>query len=208
MWLPIRRVAVPPAAVVAVLALGLSACGGGNPQSSGVANVGTTTSSTATGAASAHSTGATSAGQLRKDGVAFAKCMRAHGIANFPDPASSGGGLSFNMAGDAGMNGAQFQAAQAACRKYLPAGIMAPGASAGPSKAVLLKYAKCMRAHGVSNFPDPTKFPGGGWGFDLVGQTHTSPDFEAANARCKSRAYGGVKPCGGSRRSGFRARRC
>ena len=70
------------ASVVAVAAFSLLAagCGGGN--SPAVATVSTTTTAAGPSAgASTHATGL----------VAFASCMRSHGLPNFPDPNSSGG---------------------------------------------------------------------------------------------------------------------
>lgn len=84
--------------------------------------------------------------------------MRAHGVTNFPDP-SSGGGI--NLDGT-GINPASpsFQAAQTTCFKLLPGG--GPVHNPHPSaalKAQVLAIAQCMRAHGVTNFPDPTLTP-------------------------------------------------
>jgi hypothetical protein len=53
-----------------------------------------------------------------------------------------------------------FNAAQASCRKLLPGG--GPPGTAHPSAqatAQTLKISQCMRAHGVSRFPDPTRTP-------------------------------------------------
>ncbi len=86
------------------------------------------------------------------------------------------------------------------------------GAPTGAAHQSALGFAECMRAHGIADFPDPVLFPGGGWGFELVGQVNqTSPSFQAANQACKSHAYGGIHPCGksgGSLRSSSGERRC
>jgi hypothetical protein len=205
------RPTVTGLAVLAAAAVSLSACGGGGPSASGVASLGTTTSSSpAVGVPStAPPKGGSSVAVRHPNGVAFARCMRSHGLANFPDPTSSGGGFVFKVSGGIDPNSTQFKAAQHACRKYMPAGSTSAGG--GPSKAVLLAYAKCMRAHGVTNFPDPVKFPGGStsWGFDLVGQvTQTSPAIQEANQACRSSAYPGIRPCGGSGSAGSKERRC
>jgi hypothetical protein len=54
--------------------------------------------------------------------LAFAACMRSHGLPDFPDPDFSGGGVS--IAGGPGLDlgSPQFQAAQKACSHYLPGG--------------------------------------------------------------------------------------
>ena len=80
--------------------------------------------------------------------------MRASGVPNFPDP-SAGGGFLFH-AGD-GMNPSSpgFKAAQAKCRHFMPPG---PGSGPAPSSQTLAKFlniARCMRKHGVYDFPDP-----------------------------------------------------
>lgn len=60
--------------------------------------------------------------------------------------------------------------------------------SSPPSRAQvqqsLLKYAQCMRAHGVPNFPDPSS----GGGFQISpnsGIDPSSPSFKAAQATCE-----------------------
>src|ERR1700722_9578877 len=69
-----------PALLVAVLAL--AACGGGSSHTRGVAGTGGTTGSPSAG-------GSTQGSGL----LAYAGCMRSHGVPNFPDP-SGGGGIS------------------------------------------------------------------------------------------------------------------
>jgi hypothetical protein len=86
--------------------------------------------------------------------VTFAKCMRASGVSNFPDP-SSGGRITVPT----GANPAAplFKAAQAKCQKLLPGGGL-PG-SEPPSAHTLahwLNVSRCMRKHGIHHFPDPT----------------------------------------------------
>ena len=53
-----------------------------------------------------------------------------------------------------------FKAAQAQCAKLLPGG--GPGGHGPPSAEAereMLAMSRCMRAHGVSGFPDPTTTP-------------------------------------------------
>lgn len=45
------------------------------------------------------------------------------------------------------------------------AGGVAGSGRSGPTRAQLLTYAECMRAHGLSDFPDPVPSPLGGFGF-------------------------------------------
>jgi hypothetical protein len=81
-------------------------------------------------------------------GVKFARCMRAHGIASFPDPGAGGPQETPVSSSPA------FVAAQKACG----GGPGGPG-QVHPTEAQrqhAFTFAKCMRAHGVPNFPDPT----------------------------------------------------
>lgn len=84
----------------------------------------------------------------------FARCMRAHGMPNFPDPTSSG---ALNVA--ANPSSPAFRAAQPACGP-LPAGFSGiPRPASEAQKLVMLRLAQCMRAHGIPNFPDPVTTP-------------------------------------------------
>src|SRR5262245_31636898 len=118
--------------------------------------------------------------------LAYSRCMRSHGITSFPDPDSNG-----NLALDAGPgtgidpNSPQYKAADRACKPLLPAG---NAAQAAQNRPALLRYARCMRAHGLSDFPDPS--PGGGI---QIQQNATpgsalnpnSPVYKAADSACK-----------------------
>jgi hypothetical protein len=69
------------------------------------------------------------------------------------------------------------------------------GSSAPQStEAALVKFAACMRADGVPNFPDPT---GGGIHISSSsGINPSSPAFQAARARCRHLLPGGGPPTG------------
>jgi hypothetical protein len=58
------------------------------------------------------------------------------------------------------------------------------GGQSGP-----LAFSKCMRANGVSSFPDPS--PGGGFAFHASGQLTASPAFRRAQAKCQGLIGGG-----------------
>jgi hypothetical protein len=102
-----------------------------------------------------------SASNLAAAGISFASCMRSHGVPNFPDPDVSGGGVGFSIKSSSGVNPASpsFHAAQKTCGKLLPGG--PPGAvkPSAAAKAQMLAISECMRAHGVTGFPDPTTTP-------------------------------------------------
>jgi hypothetical protein len=93
-------------------------------------------------------------------GVRFAECMRSHGVPNFPDP-SSGGGIRIQAGSGVNPQSPAFKAAQAKCAKLLPRG--RPGGpghtTSEQAEQQMLALSKCMRAHGVSGFPDPTLGP-------------------------------------------------
>jgi hypothetical protein len=134
-----------------------------------------------------------SATSARDAQVKFAQCMRQQGI-DFPDPDSQGriliqAGPGSNLNPDS----PQFKTAQKACQKYQPR----PSgnfdrANVQKMEAAALKYAQCMRAHGV-NFPDP-KFQEGGakMTFGGPGMNPNDPNFKAAAEAC-SRLMPGPK---------------
>jgi hypothetical protein len=102
---------------------------------------------------------ANTAGSAASKQRAYASCMRSHGVANFPDPDSGGGFDKATLAQLAASN-SQYRAANQICGHLLPAG------SSGRTPAEelqewsgMLKYARCMRAHGEPNWPDPTPYP-------------------------------------------------
>jgi hypothetical protein len=80
--------------------------------------------------------------------------MRSHGVPSFPDPIPSAGGVQFPIDSPTTLNSPAFQSAHRACQYLLPRG-RAPSASASHQVAAV-KYAQCMRLHGVPNYPDPT----------------------------------------------------
>jgi len=115
--------------------------------------------------------------------IAYAGCMRSNGVPKFPDPDSSGRIPKVALA-QLGVASTQFQAAQASCRQLLPNGGQAPSqAQLLQIKALGLKFAQCVRAHGVPNLPDPDasgRIPDPA----SVGINQGSPKFQAANDAC------------------------
>ncbi|HEY3961126.1 MAG TPA: hypothetical protein VGL84_01230 [Gaiellaceae bacterium] len=89
--------------------------------------------------------------------LAFSHCIRANGVPNFPDPNSSGVWPKSQVELAAGS--VRFEAATHTCGHLLPDG--GPGVSPSPTVVQLIgldmtKFAHCMRAHGVADWPDPT----------------------------------------------------
>lgn len=87
-------------------------------------------------------------------GIRYAACIRANGVPNFPDP--SGGGV--QIPNDVNPSSPAFQTAQRACKSLMPGGSGPPPAT-GEQKEAMFNLARCMRAHGVSGFPDPVSSP-------------------------------------------------
>jgi hypothetical protein len=90
----------------------------------------------------------------------FSACMRAHGLTSFPDPVvhQSGNSISIGIRVDPTITGSPaFKSAQQACQGIMP-GPMSSSQQAAQQhlKAEhLISFARCMRAHGVTSFPDP-----------------------------------------------------
>ena len=80
-----------------------------------------------------------------------------------------------------------FEAAQTACARYRPRPIPASPAEQAAHREAALKFARCMRSHGV-NVPDPI-FKGEGGGIQIQGGpgglNPNSPTFQAAQNACQ-----------------------
>jgi hypothetical protein len=108
---------------------------------------------------SSGSSAGTTASGAGNAGLKFAQCMRSHGVSDFPDPGADGGGLQFQGSGGINPQSPSFQAAQRACQRILgPSTPRTPPTAAENAAAV--KFAQCMRTHGVPSFPDPTTSTG------------------------------------------------
>jgi hypothetical protein len=83
--------------------------------------------------------------------VAISRCMRAHGVSDFPDPAS-GGGLQLPNGFDT--QSPAFKTARDICFKLMP-GSGATHRASAREIANARNTAECMRRHGVPQFPDP-----------------------------------------------------
>jgi hypothetical protein len=81
--------------------------------------------------------------------------MRSRGVANFPDP-TGGGALSKETAQQLGVSSSQYQTAQTACAQLLPNSGGQSQAEIQQTLTALRSFAQCMRAQGVSNWPDPS----------------------------------------------------
>jgi hypothetical protein len=130
----VRRAGV--LAVAAGLALLTAACGGGRSSS------GSTSSTGADGASSAYVA----------DKLGLARCLRAHGVPNYPDP---------NAAGQEPPNSKQLiltpqrHAAVRACSYWDNRITNNVAAQNQAIRVEYVRFAGCMRSHGLPNFPDP-----------------------------------------------------
>lgn len=143
---PWRRRGLAAAVVLAASPL-LAACGGSHSGSGGSPSPGGATSASA---------------------VAYSACIRQHGVPDYPDPNGSGQ-LAKTDAQQLGVSNSRYQAAEHVCKHLLPTGGTRPqqehqcmqdgDCSAAMVQQMLTadrKLARCMRGHGVPNFPDPT----------------------------------------------------
>jgi len=115
--------------------------------------------------------GTSTTGSNDDAGLAFSECMRSHGQAQFPDPggssASAGAGVQISILGvhvpsTIDVHSPAFESAVKVCIKKATGGNGPPKATAAQRRAALA-FSRCMRRHGVPNFPDPT-FKNGGIG--------------------------------------------
>ncbi|MGH3125744.1 MAG: hypothetical protein ACRDND_32610 [Streptosporangiaceae bacterium] len=132
------RPARTAAAIIAITALALltAACGG-SPSSTG------------------GSPGAAGSANSQKI-LAFSHCIRSHGVPDFPDPNSSGV-LPKSQVAQLAASSPQFPAAHGACEHLLPNGGQPTQAQAQQAWNDMRSFARCMRSHGVPNWPDPAR---------------------------------------------------
>jgi hypothetical protein len=158
------RVRAAAMIVTATLALLATGCGSAGPGSSGAASIGSSSSNVAPGDAK----------------LAFAQCMRAHGVHDYPDPGSKVGS---NSGGDLDPYNPTFEAAYQACQSLLPPGQQTLQQMHQQLAEDGLGFARCMRAHGITGFPDPNaegQFPE----TQMHGLGKGSPQFTAAQNAC------------------------
>jgi hypothetical protein len=126
-------------AVALLSAVLLAGCREGSTSPTG----GTSTSASATSAVAS--------------GVAFSRCVRSHGVPNFPDPKVSG--QTVRMGSPRTVQSPAFQSAAHACQRLLPKGPPSSEPPSGQVQARMLEVSACMRKHGIAGFPDPSTSP-------------------------------------------------
>ena len=183
-----------PMLALALLATMFAACSGAAATPSGVATL-DDPAATASPNASA-SPGGSAAPDASSDPeaamLAFARCMREHGV-DMPDPVvGANGGTSVTIGGNGtkGPDPKVMQAANEACKALMPKDFGPGGGElTAEQKDAMLDFAKCMRDHGVE-MADPD-FSSGGFSIQIdgSGKSGPSPDdpaFKAADEACRS----------------------
>ena len=165
LWHPPPR-ALTTVAVTAVAGLVLltPACGGSPGRQ--VARLGTTQRS-----------GSSRSGSTSDQALAYTNCMRADGVSTFPDP-SSGGEIPKVGPQQLGIGNSQLQAAQRACKSLWP---NVSGTQRQHVSAQALRFSRCMRAHGVADFPDPDS----NGGIRIPDSVENTPGYAGALNACK-----------------------
>lgn len=91
--------------------------------------------------------------QAQQETLNFARCMRAHGVSNFPDD------LNFQNVPGINPSSPAFRTAQTTCQHLLPVKAPPPAAPSVRIHAKLLRLANCLRTHGYPSIPDPRTNP-------------------------------------------------
>jgi hypothetical protein len=107
--------------------------------------------------------------------LAYSRCMRTHGVPQFPDPDGSGV-LPKVAAQQLGVSDSGFESAQQACAHLL----RSTDTQTQQTLSGMRDFARCMRSHGLRQWPDPTTDSTGTPAFDLHGRIN--PDSQQAVA--------------------------
>ena len=171
------RIAAVTAAVAAAL---LAAACGSSPSSTGTAGAPNAEGATSTAA----------------QAVAYTQCMRSHGVPEYPDPDSSGQLQKIGSGQQVGVSDAQFNTATNACQSLWPyQGLTA--AQQQQELADMVKFAQCMRSHGVPTLPDPVATDGQVKFVISVSKTGInpeSPQIQAKLQQCLHVLPAGMRP--------------
>lgn len=138
-------------------------------------------------------------GSLVADAYRYSACMRDHGVANFPDPkvTHSAGGTQIAIRAVGPDDSQQYNAAKQACRGILPQ----PSKSELAQQAAdqrrhaqdLVSFARCLRSHGITRFPDPNAQGELSLSeVEALGIDLQAPSFRAAALACVPASNGGV----------------
>jgi len=111
--------------------------------------------------------------------LTYSRCMREHGVSNFPD-ADAEGRIRISPPGSIDPDSAVFRAAGDACRDLAPPGWGDTAQDPGDAE-VMLEFARCMRENGIADYPDPD--PNAGVRLTL---DPNDPKAQAALESCKT----------------------
>ncbi len=132
---------LPATLVAAGVALLAAACGGS--PGSHVAQLSTSTTQSSR----------PSDGSTHDQALAYARCIRSHGVPLWPDPESSGAFDKSKLTPhQLGASSLQVGTAQKACKSLLPTYSVRQQSHV---LAQALRFSRCMRTHGATSFPDP-----------------------------------------------------
>src|SRR3954469_15381100 len=106
--------------------------------------------------------------RARDKGVKFADCIRGHGVSDFPDPDEKN-----QFEYGVSVTPAVWKRATTACKDLQPPGTLSSKRTPKQQSASL-RFAQCIREHGVKDFPDPVN------GEPLV-NTYKIPSSNTAN---------------------------
>jgi hypothetical protein len=134
-----------------------------------------------------------SSSKVTSSALAYANCMRSHGVPDFPDPNSQGAFQIRPLKVENGhttpiedlIPGAPaLGAAEHVCGPFGSAGRQVTAAQEERAFHEAMRAAVCMRANDVPNYPDP-KLVGGSIDQEYNGQFNPdSPAFQRAAAKC------------------------
>ena len=143
-----------PLAALATVALIGAGCSNGSAENGNTGTGTASSSGTTSTASSTSSTGTTSSGANKKltardKAVKFAECIRAHGVSDFPDP-NAKNQFEYGVS----VTPAVWKKATTACKDLQPPGTLSAKRTTKQQSAAL-RFAQCIRDHGVKDFPDP-----------------------------------------------------
>jgi hypothetical protein len=128
----------------------------------------------------------TSTLSFEEQGLRHARCMREHGVPEADPRPNGNGGTRVGGGYDKTTLDQQVLAdAIAACRQYEP--VLPPDEAAGKAAAAR-EESRCMRAHGVEDFPDP----GANGRPEVPESVRLDPQYEEAERACIR--HGGSAP--------------
>lgn len=153
------------------------------------------TAACGSGPSSTGSSSSDAAGSVTSQLVAYTQCMRSHGVPDYPGPTSTGQTTKITSGQQVGVSDSRLAAARGACQHLWPY----QGLSQAQSRQELtdaLKFARCMRSHGVPKFPDPTTNPDSGIAQFVISASRDGFDPHSPQIAAKVRACEQGLPAG------------